>query len=63
MLYVAKSKTLQTAAVIAVLGVLETQFHMIRDLIPVDYQGLTYTAIAGVMAYLRVITTKPLGDK
>lgn len=60
---IAKSKTMQTAAIIAVLGVAETQFHLIRDLIPAEYQGLTYVVIAALMAYLRTITTKPLSDK
>lgn len=63
MMLVAKSKTLQTAAVIAVLGIVDTQFHLIRDFIPAEYQGLTYVLIAAVMAYLRTITTKPLSDK
>lgn len=58
-----KSKTIQVAAAIAVLGVVETQFHMIKDVVPEQYQGLILMGIGMVMAYLRVVTTKPLEDK
>ena len=54
-----KSRTINWAAVIAALGVLEMQFQTIRTFIPEKYQGLTYIAVAGLMAYLRV-THKPL---
>lgn len=58
-----KSKTIQVAVAIALLGVAETQFHLIKNLIPEEYQGLVLITIGMVMAYLRVITTTSLEDK
>lgn len=58
-----KSKTIQIAALIAVLGVAETQFHLIESAIPEQYRGLVLVGVGMVMAYLRVITTTSLDDK
>lgn len=59
----AKSKTMRAAAVLAVLGAVEVNFHLVRDHIPADYQGLVFIAISCVMAYLRFKTSTPLSEK
>ena len=55
-----KSKTHWTAAAIAGLGMVETNFPMIRDYLG-DYYGLSYIGIAVIMAVLREVTTEPVG--
>lgn len=54
-----KSKTIRTAALIAVLGVIEVNFGLLRDMLG-DWYGVSYITIAAVMAYLRTITKEPV---
>lgn len=53
------SNTYRVASVIAVLGVIETNLHLLQDLLG-DYYGITYVGLAVVMMILREVTTKPL---
>jgi len=57
-----KSRTLDAAALIAVLGVIEANFGLLREMLGEHY-GISYIAIAAIMAWLRVKTTGPVGDK
>lgn len=54
-----KSKTIRTAIIIAVLGAIEVNFHLLQSVLG-DYYGVSYIAIAVVMAYLRVVTREPV---
>ena len=54
-----KSKTVNFAALIGVLGVIETNFHMLQDLLG-QYYGLSFVVVAAAIYYLRTITTGPL---
>lgn len=54
-----KSKTIRTATIIAVLGVVEVNFGLLRDMLG-DWYGVSYIAIAVIMAYLRTITKEPV---
>lgn len=54
-----QSKSINTAAVIAILGVVEVNFHMLQDMLG-QYYGLSFVVFAVIMAYLRMITTGPV---
>lgn len=54
-----KSKTINTAALIAVFGVAEVNWHLLQGLLG-DWYGVSYIIIGGLVAYLRVITTEPV---
>ena len=54
-----KSRTNQAALVIALLGVLETNMGMMRELLG-DYYGLTYVLIGAIMVILREVTKEPV---
>lgn len=54
-----KSKTIRTATIIAILGVVEVNFGLLRDMLG-DWHGVSYIAIAVIMAYLRTITKEPV---
>lgn len=58
-----RSKTMWFAYVLTVLGVVETQFELIKHYIPEEYRGLTYVAIGVAVAVLRTITTRPLTER
>lgn len=58
-----KSKTIQFAAALAVLGVIETQFHLVESLVPEQYRGLILVGVGMAVAYLRVVTTTSLDNK
>ena len=58
-----KSKTLFFSYALVCLGVVEQNYSLLRDLIPLDYQGLVFVLIAAIVALLRLATTKPLRDK
>lgn len=60
---VAKSKTLLFAYVLAVLGVVETQYSLIEKFVPEEYRGLVFVGIGAVVAMLRVVTTQALSEK
>jgi hypothetical protein len=55
----AQSKTIRVAAIIAVLGAMEMNWHLLQDALG-EWYGGTYIAIAGLVAYLRIITTGPV---
>lgn len=52
-----KSKTLNAAAVIAILGVVELNMPLIRENLG-EWYGFSYIAIAAVMAWLRFKTSE-----
>lgn len=56
-----KSKTINTAAVIAVLGVIELNMPLIRDTLG-EWYGFSYIAIAVVMAVLRLKTNEGISN-
>lgn len=57
-----KSRTFDTAALIAVLGVVETNFGLMQGMLG-QWYGLSYIVIAGLVVYLRMVTTGPVGQK
>lgn len=62
-----KSKTMLFAVLLAVLGVLEAQANVLRDLL-LPYlgdlwTGLVLMVVAIAVAVLRVVTTVPLSEK
>lgn len=57
-----KSRTLDTAVVIAILGIIEANFSLISDSLG-EYQGFVYIGLSIVIAVLRMDTTGPIGDK
>lgn len=56
-----KSKTLNTAAVIAMLGVVELNMPLLRDNLG-EWYGFSYIAIALAMAWLRVKTSEGIAN-
>jgi hypothetical protein len=58
-----KSRTMWFAFSVMALGVLESQFGLIRDLLPPAYQGVTYIAISIAIGWLRIVTTQPLEQR
>lgn len=58
-----RSRTMIFAALLAALGVIETQFRLIAHLIPAELHGLVLIVIAVAVAVLRVVTTKPLSER
>jgi hypothetical protein len=56
-----KSKTINTALVITVLGIVELNMHMLRDNLG-DWYGFSYIAIGCIMAWLRFKTTEGISD-
>ncbi|MDP3273457.1 hypothetical protein [Limnobacter sp.] len=60
---VAKSKTMWFAYLLAVLGVVETQYKLIESYVPEEYRGLVFVVIASVVAALRIVTTQALTEK
>lgn len=57
-----KSRTLQFAALVAVLGVLELNLGLLQEALG-DWYGGVFIFISVISAFLRVITTVPLEDK
>ena len=60
---VAKSKTMWFAYLLAILGVVETQYKLIESYVPEEYRGLVFVIIASVVAALRIVTTQALTEK
>lgn len=54
-----KSKTINAAAAVAALGIAETNWHLLQNLMG-DWYGASYILIGMVFAYLRTVTTEPL---
>jgi len=57
-----KSRTVNVALVIAMLGVLETNFLFLQPYLG-DKYGLVFIPYAILMVYLRSITTNSISDK
>jgi hypothetical protein len=57
-----RSKTLLFSVALAVLGVLEQSRGVLEPLLK-DYAGVTFVAIAALVAVLRILTTQSLADK
>lgn len=58
-----KSKTMWFAAALAVLGVLELQAALVRDLVGAENFGLVMLGISVASALLRIVTTQALSEK
>jgi len=57
-----KSKTINTALIIALLGVLELNFQYLQGMLG-DYYGVTWIVFSMIMVVLRAMTTQSLNDK
>ena len=58
-----KSKTMWFALALVVLGIIYDNFSYVQNVIDPRFYGITYIAIGVVVAILRFLTVKPLGDK
>lgn len=58
-----KSKTLQFNTTVAVLGIVETYMHLVKDLIGAEYYGVAFMGIAVINVILRSVTSQPLSEK
>ena len=58
-----RSRTIWFSVVLSVLGVVDANMHLFRDLIGPDYYGFAVTGIGIAVAVLRVVTTKPLKER
>jgi len=58
-----KSKTIWFSVLIAVLGVLEMQSELVRQVVGPERFGAVMLLIGIVSAVLRVVTVKPLAEK
>jgi len=58
-----KSRTIWFSIILAILGVVDTNLHLFKDLIGPEYYGFVVTGIGAVVAVLRVVTTKPLKER
>ena len=54
-----RSKTIRAAAIIGALGIVETNFGLLKDLLG-EWYGLSYIVIAALMYYLRTVTSEPI---
>ena len=57
-----KSRTINTAVVIAILGVLEANFNLLQPLLG-EHFSLTWVVFSMIMVALRAVTTQPLSEK
>ena len=57
-----KSRTIQSATFLAMMGIVELNFPLLQELLG-QYYGVSFIAIALLMGYLRHITTKPINEK
>lgn len=58
-----KSKTINYAMLIAILGVFELNYRSIEHFVPEQYRGLVFILISVGIVVLRFQTTKPLSEK
>lgn len=58
-----RSKTINYALVVALLGVLETNYRLIETYIPEQYRGLIYILISAGIVVLRFKTTEAMANK
>lgn len=59
---IAKSRTYDFAAVIAVFGVVEQNLPLVREQLG-DWYGWIFMAVSGAIIYYRKTTTGPVGGK
>ena len=57
-----KSRTLDTASLVIVFGVIEQNLPLVRDQLG-DYYGFIFIAVGIAIGLLRKATTGPLGEK
>lgn len=57
-----KSRTIWVNTLIAVLGFLELNLHLVQQNLG-DWYGLTFIGIGILGIYLRAVTTKPLSER
>ena len=57
-----KSKTVNTALIIALLGVLEMNFQYLQEMLG-QYYGLSWIVFSMLMVTLRSVTTVPINQK
>lgn len=57
-----KSRTIRTALIMAVLGVVELNFQVLSPLLG-EYYGIVFLLFSVIMTALRVATTKPVSEK
>ena len=58
-----KSKTSWFAAILVVLGALQTNMEVVTNLVGEGNIGWVMSAIGGIVYVLRMVTTKPLAEK
>lgn len=58
-----KSKTVLFNVCVAVVGVLEANMHLLKDLIGTEYYGVAFIAIGMIGTVLRIVTTTPIEEK
>ena len=56
------SKTVDMTVIVGAVGVIETNFGMLENLLG-EWYGLSYVALAVIFYVLRRVTTTPLGGK
>ena len=57
-----KSRTLDVAALLAMLGVVQQALPSVQTQLG-DYYGLVFMGVGAIVAYLRTTTTGPVGAK
>ena len=57
-----KSKTIGFSLILAILGTVEMNMPLIRDMLG-EYYGVSFMVIAVCVAGLRAVTNKPLAEK
>ena len=58
-----KSKTSWFAAILVVLGALQTNMEVVTNLVGEGNIGWVMSAIGGIVYILRMVTTKPIDEK
>ena len=58
-----KSKTMLVSYALIILGAVEANFGFVGAFIPEVYRPLAISLIGVLMAALRLVTVKPVGDK
>lgn len=54
-----RSRTINTAALVAALGVAEMNWHLLQGMLG-EWYGASYILIGMVFAYLRTVTSEPV---
>lgn len=58
-----RSKTMWFALLLVVLGIVYDNFSYVQNIIDPRFYGVTYIAIGIVVAVLRFLTVRPIGDR